>query len=69
MRKAILAFILSFLNEGKESSINIPALLIALVVLFIAFGICMTISSKNKLYIKQKKEDKILDLHTKNEVA
>ena len=67
--KGVLVFIVKFIEESRMNSINLPALLVALAVLFLAFGICITISKKNKLYIKPKRQEKVLELHTKNEVA
>ena len=67
--KGVLVFIVKFIEEGRMNSINLPALLVVLTVLFVAFVICIAISKKNKLYIKPKKQEKVLELHTKNEVA
>lgn len=57
--KGALTYLIQFItNEKVNNVLNIPLLIITLAVLLIALWVCIVISRKNKLYIKNKDDKK-----------
>ena len=66
--KEVFSFIIQFLTENQDKhTINMPVLILALVILSIALWICIVVSKKNKLYIRQKKKNR--EIFKNNEVV
>ncbi len=57
--KGVLTYLIQFITDEQVNNIlNIPLLIITLVALLIALWICIVISKKNKLYIRNKEDKK-----------
>jgi ribose/xylose/arabinose/galactoside ABC-type transport system permease subunit len=57
--KGILSSIINFFSDKQAAGIvNIPLFIVTLVILLVALWICIIISRKNRLYIRQKKDKK-----------
>jgi hypothetical protein len=65
-----LILITSHLDLSQESGMfKFIVLIAAVILLLVALWICITISNKNKLYIKPSKKDRNLTVVKENEVA
>ncbi len=57
--KGVFLFLVNFFTDGRADEIvNVPLLIITVSILLIALWICIGISKKNRLYIRQKKDEK-----------
>lgn len=56
MKGVIISVINFFMDDQVISIMNFPLLLIILIILLVALGICIIISRKNKLYITSKEQ-------------
>lgn len=57
--QGVLTYLIQFITDEQVNNIlNIPLLIITLVTLLIALWICIVISKRNKLYIRNKEDKK-----------